>query len=234
MSDDRERLLEPEEISDLATELLRKFRNDAEPSPYEQMTPEQRQQHNEREQRERERRQHASLVKSALERLPGRLREAVLVTSHESTPAVQAAFNWLGTKKRLLMLRGGVGVGKTFAAALAAKSLAEATTKTGVGISWHRPNDFVSAVLHTYDAESPKLGRTLVIVDDVGRETKADLCEALCAFLDDYTARVIITTNLKKADFRERYDARLVDRLREYGEAFDIKGESRRGTNEDF
>jgi DNA replication protein DnaC len=74
-----------------------------------------------------------------------------------------------------------------------------------------------------------------VAIDDVGRETKAEFSEALCAFIDDCAARVIMTTNLTKAQFRERYsDPRLLDRMREVGQAVDLKGVSRRRQSEDF
>lgn len=224
---------EPEKMGDMAAVLLSKF-GDLGSAEEASLTLDERRARDENELRERAQRQHVTLVKTNLGRIPERLRDAIFAPTVEKTPAAQAALGWLGNAKRLLLLRGGVGVGKTFAAAMAAKALSESRVRSSASVSWHRPNDFVSAVLHQYDDSVPKLGRDLVIVDDVGRETKSDLCEALCSFLDDYTARIILTTNLKKSDFRDRYDARLIDRMRECGEAYDIKGESRRGNSEDF
>lgn len=178
--------------------------------------------------RERAKREYAMAV------IPSKLRATLAGGGLELTPATRAVDAWLSEhegRARVLLLRGGVGVGKTVAAARAVQVTVDAGRRS---VSWHRPNDFVSAVLHAYDAEAPRLGGDLVVVDDVGRETKADFCEALCAFIDDHAASVLLTTNLKKDQFRERYDVRLIDRLREVGRAVDLKGESRRRTSEDF
>jgi DNA replication protein DnaC len=95
-------------------------------------------------------------------------------------------------------------------------------------VSWHRPNDFVSAVLHSYDSEAPKLGCHLVVIDDCGRETKTDFCEALCAFIDDTDTPFVLTTNMQKEAFRKHYDERLIDRLNHCAKALAVKGDSRR------
>jgi hypothetical protein len=83
-------------------------------------------------------------------------------------------------------------------------------------------------VLHSYDERAPKLGRALVVVDDVGRETKGSFDEALCAFLDDASTRFVLTTNLDRAAFRARYEDRLIDRLNDCARAITAVGESRR------
>ena len=148
------------------------------------------------------------------------LARAVLTGTREDTDAVRLVLRWVDSGRRGLLLRGGVGAGKSFAAALAVHKLGEA--------SWHRPNDFVSAVLHAYDDAAPKLSKRLVVIDDVGRETKTDFEEALCAFLDDSDARFILTANLTRDDFSKRYDLRLIDRLNDCAVAATAKGESRR------
>lgn len=168
----------------------------------------------------------------ALSVLPPKLRATLAGGCVELTQATRAVDTWTAERKsRVLMIRGGVGVGKSVAAARAVTLSVDAGRRS---CSWHRPNDFVSAVLHAYDGHAPKLGGDLVVIDDVGRETKADFCEALCAFIDDYAASILLTTNLTKDQFRERYDVRLIDRLREVGHAVDVKGASRRSTSEEF
>ncbi len=159
----------------------------------------------------------------------------------ESTewPATHAGVEWWRAGcSRAFMIRGGVGVGKSVASAAvscrAADEYARSDAAHGPAISWHRPDDFVSAVLHAYDSDAPKLGKLLVVIDDVGRETKPTFEEALCTFLDDHSARLLMTTNLTKDQFRERYGQRLIDRLREVGQSVTIKGESRRQQNGDF
>jgi DNA replication protein DnaC len=139
--------------------------------------------------------------------------------------AVLAVRSWLQSDRRGLLIRGGVGAGKTVSAAIAAREMA---LSSGRSVSWHRPNDFTSGVLHAYDANAPKLGEALVVIDDIGRETKADFCEALCAFVDDKSSRFVITTNLTKDDFRARYDDRLVDRLNACARAVSVKSPSMR------
>lgn len=171
----------------------------------------------------RERSKRATLARVASS-LPPSVAWVTAGGEHDSE-SVQAVRSWIGSDRRGLLLRGGVGAGKSLAAAVAARELA---VSSGRVVSWHRPNDFVSAVLHAYDANAPKLGEGLVVIDDVGRETKADFCEALCAFIDDKSARFVITTNLKKEDFRARYDERLVDRLNDCARAVTVKSASMR------
>lgn len=172
--------------------------------------------------------------------LPPKLRKAMSADSLDASwPAAQAALKWWDkTTTRAFLLRGGIGVGKTAAAGLvvrdAAASLARISGSHEHRVSWHRPGDFVSAVLHQYDAQAPKLGTNLVVVDDVGRETKSDFEEALCTFLDDYEARLLMTTNLTKEEFRSRYGERVRDRLLECAAAVTIEGGSRRRQAGDF
>jgi len=200
----------------------------------------------EREARDRVRRARAAdaalreRADRAMRVLPPKLQAAAKAGRLDSAwPSARAAMSWWdGALARVFLLRGGIGVGKTGAAGLvvasAAESLSRAAPSCGRPISWHRPGDFVSAVLHQYDASAPELGAHLVVIDDVGRETKADFEEALCTFLDDYEARLLMTTNLTKDEFRARYGERVRDRLLECGAAVTIEGGSRRKASGDF
>lgn len=230
---------EPVDLSDLAGALLAQLRGEANAQDVLDaadrcLTPQQRQERDERELRERTATREF-WTRNSLSRLPKKLSGLVMSdAANANAPAAKAAIDW-ATKdgKRVLLIRGGVGVGKTVAAAMAAKAVAS-LARTTASISWQRPNDFVSGMLHTYDANAPMIGRDLAIIDDVGRETKVDFCEALCSAIDDEDMRLVITTNLTKDQFRERYDVRLIDRLKEVGRALDVKGESRRNRSEDF
>lgn len=158
-----------------------------------------------------------------------------------ATTAVKKLFGHGNELTRNLVLRGGVGTGKTTAACIAvSKYLAPRVTKAAGEygpymitsrhsreVSWLRPDELVSAVLHSYDSSSPKLA-SMLIVDDMGRETKADFPEALCTILDSGRHRLLITTNLTKQQMRERYDLRLIDRLNEHCVAVDVPGKSMR------
>lgn len=165
-------------------------------------------------------------MERALSCVPPKLRAALLGDAVEETEAVRLALGWFAEgRHRVLLIRGGVGVGKSMAAAAAMRASVQRGERS---VSWHRPNDFVSAMLHSYDPKAPALGDDFVVVDDLGRETKQDFEEALCTFLEDKTARAVLTTNMKSEEFRERYDERLLDRLRECCAWVPIKGASRR------
>jgi DNA replication protein DnaC len=146
----------------------------------------------------------------------------------KETDASKAAQVWFNDNvDRVLILRGPQGTGKTNAAGLIVKSSVERGKR---GVSWHRPNDFVSAVLHQYDDDAPELGTQLVVIDDMGQETKADFALAMTMFLDDYGARLIITTNDLENVSAERYaDTRLMERFKEDTQTFELTGPSMRG-----
>lgn len=173
------------------------------------------------------------------------VRNAKLAWDAQVTPAVQAVLDWYTQgHKRHLVLRGGVGCGKTTAACVAVKMWCEPSdvrrreemqycagmwneNDVKHSVSWLRPDQVVSAVLHDYDEKSPKL-RSLVVIDDVGLESRADFTTALCELLDRSGHTLVITTNLVKKTMRERYDLRLLDRLNDTARAIDLPEKSMR------
>lgn len=178
-------------------------------------------------------------------------RPASLVFTGSDTSCVKAVADWIASgSDRSLVLRGGVGTGKSTAAAHFIKHVlrpesgfseyeggrhpkASAMNLRDMPCYWLKPDRLVSAVLHSYDPASPRLAPEFV-VDDMGRETKADFAEALCEVLDQGKHRMVITTNLTRAQFRERYDLRLVDRMNECCAAFDVPGKSMRNQDGGF
>ncbi len=153
-------------------------------------------------------------------------------------PATRIVRLWLaGPRTTNLMLRGGVGTTKTAAAVLAVRDalMGKNADDQAGAVAWLKPDQLVSAVLHAYDANSPKLA-PLVVVDDVGTETKPGFAAALSELLDLDGIRVVMTCNLSRADFTERYgkDIRLIDRLRATTEVHDIPGGSKRPHVGDF
>lgn len=158
--------------------------------------------------------------------VPPKVFDLITGPSAMKTSAYLLALDWWDAgRERVCVLRGGKGTGKSTGAGLACKHAAETGKRS---ISWHRPNDFVSAILHAYDDEAPQVGGDLVVLDDMGRETKADFAEALTTFLDNRRTRLLITTNDPLAVWTKRYDPRLLDRLADEGVAYDVKGESMR------
>lgn len=177
-----------------------------------------------------------------MSRVPPKLRADIQAASIEGAalaawPGTASALSWWhGKKTRALLIRGSVGVGKSMAAAAVARVCAEAASGNNgaYALAWLRPEELVSAVLHKYAENAPKLGNELVVIDDVGLENRPEFEHALCELLDDYTPRVVMTTNLTKDAFRERYGLRVIDRLNECGSAITVKGESRRKKSGDF
>jgi len=143
------------------------------------------------------------------------------------TFATSAVFEWLANGDgQHLMLRGGVGSGKSTAAACAVKHWTEPGTDRG-SVVWLKPDQLTSAVLHGYDPSAPKLARH-VVLDDIGRETKVNFEEAWCDLLERRDHVVVMTTNLTKKQLRERYDLRVIERLIATTRAVDVPGRSMR------
>jgi DNA replication protein DnaC len=181
----------------------------------------------------------AALEKQRQDEWRERLRKSAPIAKWEkawdadlSYPATKAVDDWLRMKSgRHLCLFGAVGCGKSIAAAHAVKHW----VKSSAGcVSWMRPNDVVSAVMHSYDQLSPKLLERIVI-DDVGFNEKAEFSDALCELLDRPGHTLLMTSNLTTPQFRERYtDKRLIDRLNDTAIAIRVKGGSRRSQDGGF
>lgn len=138
--------------------------------------------------------------------------------------AVTVVRRWLDTGRRGLLLRGGVGTGKSYAAAYAARCWILA----GHHVTWLRPDQLVTAVMHRYSDEAKAVHRH-VVIDDVGMERKADFSDALCDLLDRPRVTIVATTNLSRDQFSSRYeDVRLRDRMNAAFVAVDVRGKSMR------
>jgi DNA replication protein DnaC len=154
---------------------------------------------------------------------PGALRE---------TEALRIVRAFLESGKTFLVLAGGVGPGKTVAAAVAVEEhrgqLVKAMQLTRTGTYGEEAQAFWAAL-----EETP-----LLALDDLGTEPRDEKgwAEAnLSALLDErYDAElpVVITTNLPFEKFEARYltsdGGRLLDRFREAGEFHELRGESMR------
>lgn len=153
----------------------------------------------------------------------GEVRKALV---HDMPEATVIAAEWERARKhRVLVLRGGVGTGKSTAAAVA---LYLAALKGARSASWHRPRQFISSMLHTYQADVQEVGKHFVVIDDMGEESRTDFQEALTTFLDESDARAVLTTNLTVPVFKERYAGRVIDRLRECAAWVPVRGDSMR------
>lgn len=234
---ERNRMLKPEELGTFTAALIRALQTGATdegkqgPPERSRLRPEvdqARRQRDEEALRRDAAERRARIVASVLEHvIPPKVYDLVTSSKAFKSEVATTALDWWDAgHPRVLVLRGGIGVGKTVAAGIVAKHAVENGYRS---VSWHRPNDFVSGMLHAYDDEAPTIGQDLVVIDDMGRETKSDFVEALSTFLDARRTRLIITTNDSLQTWRVRYtDPRLIDRLGEEGESYTIAGESMR------
>lgn len=170
------------------------------------------------------RRQRETVLEHAA--VPRRLWAAL--DSLEETDAMRALAAWRRGGKTFLVLEGGVGVGKTVAAASFAARPGGLFRKAA---DVARLSSFDAA---TWDMlyRSPALA-----LDDLGAESldeKGWARNAILGLLDrryDDAAPTVITTNLGIESFRERYGqdgGRLFDRLKEAAEWVAIGGASMR------
>ena len=136
------------------------------------------------------------------------------------TAAMQHARAYLDAgDKAALVLLGGVGAGKTFAATWVAYKLGQESRHVGYVPSTRLESD------GRYDRDRRGWidGRTLLVIDDVGVEpidSKGYYVALLEEVIDSFYGsrrRLIITSNLAATTFSERYGARIWSRLCEVG-----------------
>ena len=171
--------------------------------------------------------------------LPTADRHRIVAGNFEKTDSVRAVAKLLGRAEtsdgpsRGLILSGGVGTGKTFGActALVHHRADDFWFSTGTYVE---PDD-LHAIRHPRrDDPGPKreLKGYITVLDDVGTETDPKFPHAFLELINEcisFTPRVLIlTTNLTKEQFRERYDARIIDRLNSFETWVQLRGASRR------
>jgi DNA replication protein DnaC len=153
----------------------------------------------------------------------------VVVGGMESTEATQAVDEWLPGGKRLLLLSGGVGTGKSVAAGYA--------IRRSRGRWLYAPNITKVASFGDKQAEALATLRAtkLLVVDDIGAEFsqtpgwgRTELANLIVDRYED-GLRTLMTTNLDAKAWRGYADERLRDRLGgKLGLALVIGGKSRR------
>ena len=119
---------------------------------------------------------------------------------------------------RILVLLGGIGCGKTVASAWAVAAIG------GGGL---RAPELPQTVF-PWRGEKATVDlrhRGVVVLDDLGTEiTDQRYHQALGAFIDLRVSRgwTIITSNLTRAEFRARYDERVISRLNHVGRSVEL------------
>jgi DNA replication protein DnaC len=172
-----------------------------------------------------------------------------LVVQPDDTEAMRVTKAWHASGKTFLVLSGGVGVGKTVAAAYAVSLVPPRIPVPGCEEQF--PSFFRSAppglfckareiaTLSQFDADGWDRfhGAPLLAIDDLGAEALDEKGWALSAILGlldrryDDEARTVITTNLGVDGVRARYGkdgGRLFDRLKETADWAELGGASLR------
>lgn len=151
------------------------------------------------------------------------------------TRAVEAARRWLAYQasvrkagsRPVLALFGGIGCGKTVAAA---------SVLAAEGGRYVQAEDLCRLHAARFGSEAAEFRRLMrlgvLVVDELGTEESAERAAATLHEVVDrrQSKRTLLLGNLTKASFAERLDARTVDRLRVGGVVIDVSGGSLRGS----
>lgn len=151
------------------------------------------------------------------------------------TRATHEAAEWMRGDRRVLVLIGDVGVGKTVAAALIAaafirrRKVVRYLREPSLVRWWH------SSTLAHEDHVSRLREADLVVVDELGTTLSGQgerARDATGGLLDDRIAgdlRTVLIGNLTEKRLSDAYGSRFADRLREIGRVVHLTGESLRG-----
>jgi DNA replication protein DnaC len=165
--------------------------------------------------------------------VPAKDRERIVDGRLESTPALDAARSFLKDldkerDKRILVLAGPPGVGKSVAAAW----LIAACDRPALFIDQSR---LVRRSRYSNEDMRPLEDVTLLAIDDLGSEyldEKGSFVATLDGLINARYAEelpTVFTTNLASTRFVQRYGERIADRIREVGRFVELKGPSLRG-----
>ncbi len=148
--------------------------------------------------------------------------------SLKETDAIRAVDNWRKGGKTFLVLEGGVGVGKTYAASHFVAQPGGLFVKT---------MDIARKSAFDTEGWNQLYTTPFLAIDDLGSEPLDEKGWALSAILGlidrryDEAAHTVITTNLSLDQIRKRYGqdgGRLFDRLREAADWVQLGGKSMR------
>jgi DNA replication protein DnaC len=165
--------------------------------------------------------------------VPADYAEVVAGSNVEDTPAIASLRLSLETGARFVILSGGVGVGKSIAAALWLRRMRD---KHGAcGMLWRHAHEVARVSGYGHEEEQKQLEQcNFLVLDDLGVEF-SDAKGFFAATIDSLIYQrhgnrrpTVCTTNLAASDFKERYGARVVDRIKQVGAFVQIAGDSRR------
>lgn len=146
------------------------------------------------------------------------------------TKALEITRRWLKapSERRFLALIGTPGVGKTVAAGWAAAELAHR------GVAYVRERQITNWFRRGYEREIERIREAgFVVMDEMGTAPARDEDAARMAMLELLDLRIakgrtMLIGNLDRVSIRQKYDARIIDRLRESGAIVECDGQSLR------
>lgn len=184
------------------------------------------------EERGLRKRRHDALTASGIPLTDANM-DAVVDGTLLSTQALRTTIAWLAGPRQVLVLVGDMGTGKTTAAAHAAMT----RLARGPFVYVKEPTLARWVMFARYDRQwSAAVEAQTLVVDEVGTAEQRDFADAragLSRIVDDRIGqgrRTIVIGNLSEADLARRYDARMLDRLRDVGFVAEVRGPSMRGT----
>lgn len=157
--------------------------------------------------------------------VPGDIRR-VLTSEFEPTECTQAVDTWLTSGKRLLLLAGTFGTGKSVAAGYAIKR------RPG---RWMHASEIAKVAGFKHEDRMAELqSARLLVIDDIGSEFndasgwgRAHLTTLLLTRYEE-GLRTVLTSNLDAAGWKKYADPRIVDRLAGDGMVHGAVGKSMR------
>jgi len=175
------------------------------------------------------RRQEVLSVRERLNRLgvPRPLAEQLGDRNYRPSEALDSAIDWFQSKPRpsLLLLMGGTGIGKTFAAGHLLTLIPNGQMIHAFEFYQQRRSEESFLALQS---------ASFLVLDDLGCEPPDGFEEwrrtvaTLLGQRLDMRMESCITTNLSAKEFRDRYGDRLADRIRAYGKVALLTGKSLR------
>lgn len=167
---------------------------------------------------------------SVLDEVP-RLRD-VVVKGLSDTAARDAVADWARGRSWCLLLLGGVGCGKSTAAAGYAVWLARENNRMPVWVRAVRASRMSGFGAETEQCIESWRNTILLVIDDLGAElmtpTWQQMLEDVLDFRYQHSLLTILPSNLSADEFKARYGERIADRIRHDGTVRTLDAKSMR------
>lgn len=146
----------------------------------------------------------------------------------KTLPVMDELAEWQKSKRRIVILSGPVGVGKTVG------GVRWLMNHGGISPCFTRAGDFEARGRYSHAWRSEWQNASGMVLDDMGAEykdAKGNLLADLDTLIDTYAVgrgKLVITTNLSWDDFQERYEERISSRIVGSAKWVNVAGPDRR------